>query len=231
MGEFSLFGTDEPLSSQMRLLGLGFKFSMQFCLCVRGILNFGLWWICKISPTGLQKIERVWNKLLRKALHENCPDRLPLAELRELTGTGGIADFVHYLMNLRMVKINDKNFEKCDKFTLNYEEFKRVDAVVGGVTSDRRSKRSLVRRNTEKLETEIMKEKLLKSMGHVKTYLYYLGKSRKWKKDDFFLEKTELRVKYEVINYGVSCKVSNLNKSDVLDYLVSISKSLEFQIN
>ena len=213
---------------RLKKLGLGFKFSMQFCLCVRGILNFGLWWICKISPTGLKKIERVWNKLLRKALHENCPDRLPLSELRELTGTGGIADFVHYLMNLRMVKINDKNFDKCDKFTLNFEEFERVDARVGETNERRRSKRSTVKARSEKLETEISKQNLLKTMGHVKTYLYYLGKSRDWKKSDFFLDKPELRVKYEVINYGVSCKVSNLSKSEVLDYLVSVSKSLEF---
>jgi len=216
---------------RLKKLGLGFKFSMQFCLCVRGILNFGLWWICKISAHGLQKMERVWNKLLRTALHEKCPNRLPLSELRELTGTGGIADFVHYLMNLRMVKINDKDFDKCDKFTLDYDEFERVDAEAGGGTEDRRSKRSKVIERTSRLETEISKENLLKSMGHVKTYLYYLGKSRNWQKDDFFLEKLELRVKYEVINYGVSCKISNLSKSNVLDYLVSVSKSFEFVVN
>ena len=74
-----------------------------------------------------------------------------------------------------------------------------------------------------------LRKDLLKSLGPIKTFLYTLAETRKWKACDFSLPKIELRVKYNVINYGISSKIKNMCKSDTLDYLVSISKKLKFK--
>ena len=67
--------------------------------------------VTKLSKSSWNKLNLLWNKLLRVALHEKCPKHLPVNTLYELTGTCSIENFNHYLINLRTSKINHPEFK------------------------------------------------------------------------------------------------------------------------
>ena len=211
--------------SMMKGLGLNISHAIQFALCVRSILHFGLWHLSKISENQWSRLERVWNKLLRTALHQHCPDRLPTEILYKLTGVCGFRDFSEYLMNLRLVKISNPNFTKCVRFTLNFDEKEEISRFVS----------STVRRGAVRISTLVStlvsksnseQGKLLEKLGPIKTYLYYLAKRRDWTECDFTLEKQLLRAKYEVSSAGISDEIKNLNTHSLKEKLISFCKVL-----
>ena len=99
--------------------GLGRNHALQFVQCARSKMFFGLWWLCLLSQNQWDKLEKVWNALLRKAVHERTPKSIKLDVLHEVAGLGTFRNFVNYLVHMRTTK-----HMKCDRFTLNYEDFR-----------------------------------------------------------------------------------------------------------
>jgi hypothetical protein len=213
--------------SMMKGLGLNISHAIQFSLCVRSILHFGLWHLSKISENQWSKLERAWNKLLRTALHHHCPDRLPTAILYKLTGVCGIRDFCDYLMNLRLVKISNPNFSKCVRFTLSLDENEEISGMVSGTVRTGAIRIStLVSTLVSKSNSD--QDKLLDKLGPIKTYLYYLAKRREWTECDFTLEKQLLRAKYEVCSAGISDEIKNLDTHSLREKLISFCTVLNY---
>ena len=214
----------------MKGLGLNISHAIQFALCVRSILHFGVWHLSKISENQWLKLGRSWNKLLRTALHHHCPDRLPSEVLYRLSGVCSIRDFCEYLMNLRLVKISNPNFKKCVRFTLNLEENNKITRMAVGTSRTGAIRIStLVSTLVSKSKNEQVK--LLENLGPIKTYLYYLAKRRKWKKCDFTQDKQILRAKYGVDSAGISDEIKKLNTHSLKEKLVNYCTVLNYSEN
>lgn len=217
-------------SNLLRMLkkhGLSIEHSLQFILCIRSVLFFGLWWQTKISENNWQKIERSWNNMVRTALHESCPKCLPVSELRRLSGVPGIREFSEYLMHARMNKISDPDFQKCERFTLNLKEYQSIKSVFKPASS--KNLRQSTKRQSSKIRTQTQKQQLLKSYGPIRTYLFMLAEQHKWKNKDFLLSKDELQAKYKIKSKGVHNDLAQLQKHEIIEKLVSLCSHLKFK--
>ena len=214
----------------MKGLGLNISHALQFALCVRAILHFGVWHLTKISENQWLKLGRTWNKLLRTALHQHCPDRLPTDVLYRLTGVCSIRDFCEYLMNLRLVKISNPSFEKCVRFTLNLQEKTEIEGMAGGTTRTGAIRISTLV-STLVSKTKSKHDKLLEKLGPIKTYLYNLAKRRNWEISDFTLEKQLLRAKYGVESAEISDEIKKLDTHSLKEKLVSYCTVLNYNQN
>jgi len=91
-----------------------------------------------------------------------------------------------------------------------------------------KSRKSTISKTSESVKLK-NQNNWLKSFGPIKTFIYFLAESRKWKNKDFFLTKTELRNKYKVKNRGIPLEIVTKSKEDLLAFLVSLSHKLEFK--
>ena len=207
--------------------GLNAEHSMQFILCVRSTLHFGLWWQVKLSETQWAKLEKCWNNMVRTALHEKCPKSLPIEKLREISGIPGIREFSEYLMHLRMNKISAPGFTKCSRFTLNFSEFVKIRTLFIQSTSSKTRKST--QRRTADLTLKLRREQLLKSFGPIRAHLFMLGEKYKWRLADFSLCKEELQIKYKVKNVGIHSDYVKLRKHELIEKLISLCPYCQFE--
>ena len=211
------------LLRKMKKIGLGIRNAMQFAVCTRASLHFGLWWTTLISEFQWKKLERCWSALLKTAIHEKTPKSTNLDVIREISGHSTIRNFCHYLMQLRTCKL--ANSTTIKRFTLNEAEFIKLDEFQR-VISPRTfvQTREATRNRTDKTKTELQFEKLTQKLGPLKTYTFTIATSRHWELADFHREKEDLRLIYSV-HAKVPKKYLQMSNDSLYWFLVQNSYS------
>ena len=178
--------------------GLGVNHAVQYVMCLRGHVTFGLWWAGGLSDRSWSRLETVWNNLIKGALHEKCPKKLSVEKAHEFTGLTGVKVFFEYLIHLRTVKIENPAWTKCERFTLSFAELtamRNLELVHERVRPNARARTKAL---TVSSMLERKREKMIDKLGSVKYFIFLCAEKYKWTEQDFTLEKLDLRNKYDI---------------------------------
>ena len=212
------------LLRMMKECGLGRENALKYAVCVRSCFHFGLYWTTMISDNLWNKIERVWNQLLRTAIHEKCPSSTNISVIRLISGYGDIRTFCDYLIHLRTVKL--QNSTRFERFTLNVAEMLQLNNFTTNNDTQTYVKvRNATSQSLSQTRWELAFEEKRRKMGSIKSYTYQLTKSQKWTPNDFERTKTELRKKYKVRKVKTMQAIEKMSKSEMLGYLDYFSHS------
>ena len=211
---------------------MGIELAIQYVVCIRSYLHFGLWWMCFLSKSAWKDLETCWNVARRIALHEKCSQTLKIDKLEEITDLTSIQNFANYLMQLRSTKL--VNSKKCERFTLNSAEL----AQLTDQYDPNKHSTSTVKRREQTTEattqsvTRKRNTRMAQKYGNIKAYLFELGTSRQWDNKAFKHTKCELRIQYNIPRKKVPNEILNLAKHKLLEFLNSFSKArTHFQIS
>ena len=217
---------------KLKKVGMGAELGLQFVVCCRSYLHFGLWWMCFLSASAWKELETVWNVARRTALHEKCSQTLKIEKLEEFTGLSSIRNFANYLMQLRSTKL--LSFRKCERFTLSFEEIEKLkdefDPTKHSISTVKRRDQTMAA--TTASVTDKRNQKMTTKYGSVKTYLFELALSRGWKSNAFKQTKVDLRKQYAIPRKSLKIEIQKMSKDVLLKLLNSFSKArTHFQIS
>ena len=183
---------------KLKKVGMGIEMALQYAVCIRSFIHFGLFWMCHLSKTSWNELEKVWNIARITAIHQKCSQSFKIEKLEELSGLKSIRNFANYLLHLRTKKL--ENFEKCDRFTPNTQEIEllRQEFQPSNHSTSKIERRPATISATTKSVTPKAHMKLQVRIGEVKTYIVKLAIAENWSIRALESTKCQLRRKYSV---------------------------------